>query len=97
MEFITDLISVSSVIDNGHKAVHEKKTVFLLEIRRKSTNNKKKKTSLLTPDPKARSQLFYVGGQTELWHKRMGHLKYKDLRNLLPMDFSASDEKCQTC
>ena len=35
--------------------------------------------------------------QTELWHKRMGHVNYRDLNNSLPMDLKLHDEKCETC
>ena len=97
----TNLISLSSIIDNEHKVVHKKTNSYLCP---KSTVK-----FLIT----RKGELFFVpttlkekyhfanlsGGsnETELWHKRMGHLNYRDLKISLPKDLKLHDEKYKTC
>ena len=50
--------------------------------------------------PKQQIHIANLSGgsnETELWHKRIGHLKYRDFKNLLPLDLKAPDGKSETC
>ena len=97
----TNLISVSSIIDNGHKVVHEKKNSYLcLKSKEKFPITRKGKLLFLLTTPKEKHHFANLSGgsnETELWHKRMSHLNYRDLNNSLPMDLTLHDEKCETC
>ena len=97
----TNLISVSSIIDNGHKVVHEKRNSYLcLKSKENFPITRKGKLFFLPTTPKEKYHFANLSGgsnETELWHKRMGHLNYRDLNNSLPMDLKLHDEKCETC
>ena len=97
----TNLVSVSSIIDNGHKVVHEKKNSFLcLKSIEKFPITRKGKLFFLPTTPKKKHHFANLSGasnETELWHKRMGHLNYRDLKNSLPMNLKLHDEKCEIC
>ena len=97
----TNLISVSSIIDNGHKVVHEKKNSYLcLKSREKFPITRNGKRFFQPTTPKEKHHFANLSGgsnETELWHKRMGHSNYRDLKNSLPMDLKLHDERCETC
>ena len=95
----TTLISVSSVIDNGHKVVRQKKNNFLrLKSKEKIPQTKKAKLFLRTTPKQEVHCANLTEGSNELWHKRKGHLNYKDFirKNSLPRDLKVSDEKCES-
>ena len=92
----TNLISVSSIIDNGHKVVYEREYSYLC---RKSKDNflntRKGKLMFLPMTSKEKyhfANLSAGSNETELWHKRMGHLNYRDLKNCLPIVLKLHDE-----
>ena len=91
----TNLISVSIIIDNGHKVVHEKKISYLcLKSKEKFPITRKGKLFFLLTTPKEKHHFANLSGgsnETELWHKRTGHLNYRDLKNSLPMDLKLHD------
>ena len=95
------MISVSSIIDNGHKVVHEKKNSYLcLKSKEKFPITRKGKLFFLPTTPKEKHHFANLSGgsnKAELWHKRMGHLNYRDLNKSLPMDLKLHDRKCETC
>ena len=97
----TNLISVSRIFDNGHKVVHEKKNSYLcLESKEKFPITRKGKLFFLPTTPKEKHHFANLSGgsnETELWHKRMDHLNYRDLKNSLPMDLKLHDEECEIC
>ena len=95
----TNLISVSSIKDNGHKVVHEKKNSYLyLKSEAKFPITKKENFFCQRPPQKYQFDNLSEGSkETELWHKRMSHLNYRHLKNSLPMDLKLHDEKCERC
>ena len=85
----TNLISVSSILDKGHKVVHEKKNSYLccLKSKEKFPITGKGKLFFLPTIPKGKHHFANLSGgsnETELWHRRVGHLKYRDLKNHCP-------------
>ena len=84
----TNLISVSSIIDSRHKVVPEWKKCFLC-LKSKEKTPITKTLSFWRTTPKKQihfADLSDKSKETELWHKRMGHLNYRNLKNLLPLD-----------
>ena len=97
----TNLISVSSIVDNGHKVVHEAKMSFLcLKSNEKIPITRKGKLFYLSTIPKQENHFANLSGgsnKTQLWHKRFGHVNYRDLKHSLSKDLNEVDENCETC
>ena len=96
-----NLIFVSSIIDNGHKVVLEKNNSYLrLKSKEKFPITRKGKLFFLPTAPKENYHFANLSGgsnETELWHKRISHSNYRDLKNSLPLDPKFHDEKFETC
>ena len=96
----TNLISVSSIIDNGHKIVHHKSQSFLyLKSKETIPIERKGKLLFLRTTPKHGYHIAYLSGgpnQSELWYKQFGHLNYRDLKQTVPIQLKHADEKCET-
>ena len=97
----TDLISVSSVIYNGHKIVHHKTQSFLcLKSKETIPIERKGKLFFIRTIPKHGYHIANLSGgpnQSELWHKRFGNLNCRDLKQTVPIELKNADEKCETC
>ena len=91
-------MSVSSITDNGHKVVHEKKNLCLK--RKKNSRLQEKENFSFCPQSqkKITTLLTDVGVK---WNQAlaqcMGHLNYRDFKNLLTMNLELHDEKRETC
>ena len=97
----TNLVSVSSVIENGHKIVHQKgKSLLCLKGKNTIPIERKGKRFFLQTTPQHGKHVAHVNGgpsQLDLWHKRFGHLNYRDLKNSIPIQLKDENAKCRTC
>ena len=78
----------------------EKNSYLCLESKEKFPVTIKGKLFFLPMTPIEKYHFAKLSGgsnETELWHKNMGHLNYRDLKNSLPMDLKLHDEICETC
>ena len=77
-----------------------KNCYLCLKIKEKFAITRKGKLFFLPKTPKEKYYFANLSGgsnETELWHKRKGHLSYRDLKNSLPMDLMLHEEKFETC
>ena len=73
----TNLISVSSIVDNRHKVDHDAKNSFLCLKRPNSPSKRRGNCFLLCMTPKQGNHftVLSVGSnEAQLWHKRFGHV-----------------------
>ena len=74
----TTLVSVSSVIDNGHKIVHQKgKSLLCLKSKDTIPIERKGKLFFLQTTPQHGNHMAKLSGgpsQSDLWHKRFCHV-----------------------
>ena len=59
-----------------------------------------RKTFCLQTTPQHGNHVANLSGgpsQLDLWHKRLGHLKYRDLKNSVPIELNDENAKCETC
>ena len=78
----------------------KKNSYLCLKSKEKFPITRKRKRFFLPTNRKEKHHFANLSGgsnETKLWHKRMGHLNYRDLKNSLPMDLKLHDEKCETC
>ena len=97
----TNLISVSSIVDNGHKVVHDAKNSFLCLISKEKFPIKRKgNLFFLSMTPKQGNHFANLSGgsnEAQLWYERFGRINYRDLKNSLSKNLMEVDEKCETC
>ena len=97
----TNLLSVSSGIDNGHKIVHQKgKSLLCLKSKDTIPIERKGKLFFLQTSPQHGNHVANLSGgpsQLDLWHERFGHLNYKDVKNSVPIELNDENPKCETC
>ena len=97
----TNLISVSRVVDNGHKIVHDKKNSFLcLKSHENFPIKRKGNLFFLSMIPKQENHFANLSGgsnEAQIWHKRFGHVNYRDLKISLSKNIGEVSEKCETC
>ena len=96
----TNLVSVSSVFDKGHKIVHQKGKSLLCLTQKNDSYREKGKLFFLQTTPQHGNHVANLSGgpsQLDLWHKRFGHLNYRDLKFLVPIELKDEIAKCETC
>ena len=98
--YLTNLVSVSSFVDNGHKIVRENGSLLCLKSKGTIPIERNGKLFFLPTSPQHGfivANLFWGPCQSELWHKRFGHLNYRDLRTSVPIQLKDENAKCETC
>ena len=94
----TNLISVSRIVDNGHTVVRGAKNNFLcLKSKEKFPIKRKGNLFFLRMTPKQGNHFSNLSGgsnEAQLWHKRFGHVNYRDLKTSVSKNLSEIDEKC---
>ena len=99
-EYKTNLISVSSLVQKQHELFHTK-AKSVLKLRSKESFRLISRGKLFfLPYRKEKKHHFsnLSGGtcQAKLWHKRLGHLNFRDVANTTDEASQASDF-CETC
>ena len=99
-EYRTNLVLVSSIVDNGHKLVHDKrKSLLCLKSKDKTPIERKGKLFFLRASPQHGYYVANLSGgpsQSEPWLKRFSRLNYWDLRSSLPIELEDKSAKCET-
>ena len=94
-------MSVSSVIDTGNKIVHQKgKSLHCLKSEDTIPIERKGKFFFLQTNPQHGNHVVNLSGapsQLKLWHKRFGHLNYRDLKDSVPIELKDENVKFETC
>ena len=93
----TNLVSVSNIVDKGHKIVHDKrKSLLCLKIKDTIPIERKEKLFFLRTSPQHDFHVANLSGgpsRSELWHKRLGHLNSRDLKNSVPIESKDENAK----
>ena len=96
-----NLVSVSSVIDSGHKIVDQKgNSLVCLKTKDTIPIERKGKLFFLQTTPQHGNHVANLSGgpsQSDLWHKRSGHLNYRDLKSSVTIELKDENAKCETC
>ena len=97
----TNFVSVSSVVENQHNVFHQKgNNLFCLKSKDTIAIERKGKLFFLQRTPQHGNHVGNLSGgqsQLELWHKRSGHLNYRDLQDSVPTELKDESAKCETC
>ena len=95
----TNLVSVSNIVDNGHKSFHRKgQCFFVLKAEIQSLKREKKNFSFHKKPSTWKSCCKHScePNQLELWHKRLGVLNYEDFKSSVPIKLE-ENAKCEFC
>ena len=99
-EYKTNLISVSSLVQKQHELFHTKaKSVLKLRSKESFRLIRRGKLFFLPYRKENKHHFSNLSGgtcQAKLWHKRLGHLNFRDVANTTDEASQASDF-CETC
>ena len=99
-EYKTNLISASSLVQKEHELFHTKaKSVLKLRSKESFRLIRRGKLFFLPYRKEKRHHFSNLSGgtcQAKLWHKRLGHLNFRDVANTTDEASQASDF-CETC
>lgn len=100
-DYKTNLLSVANIINKGHSIFHARsKSILCLKTKEKFEIKQKGKLFFFRCFRETKPSCHLSGGMqnlAELWHKRMGHLNFADMKTTLNMKLSEADTNCETC
>ena len=99
-EYKTNLISVSSLVQKKHEVMHYQNQSILKLSSKESFKLSRRGKLFFLPYKKENKKYFcnFSGGSSDaiLWHKRLGHLNFRDVENTSKTSIENSPF-CETC